>query len=116
MNITVRTRTVNMKAWVNTYPMSNRNSCDFCLSAPVLKGYQCDSFSLNGVPLFSGGSSVWMACSECAELVDAEQWSTLADRAYGGFAQSHEVARHEESQVRIELSKVIAQFAVHRKR
>ena len=97
--------------------MSNRNSCDFCLSAPVLKGYQCDSFSLNGVPLFGGSSSLWMACSECAELVDAEQWSTLADRAYRGFvAQRHEVAGHEESQMRIELSEVIAQFAVHRKR
>ena len=96
--------------------MSNRGSCDFCLATPILKGYQCDSFSLNGVPLFGGCSSVWMACSNCAELVDAEEWSRLADRVYQLFARSHGVSRHEEPQIRIELSEVITQFAVHRKR
>lgn len=96
--------------------MSNRNSCDFCLAAFVLKGYHCDSFSVNGVPLSGGSSNVWMACRECAELVDGEEWSILADRVYRRFVETHGVARVEESQLRTELSEVIMQFAMHRKR
>ena len=98
------------------YLMNNGDSCDFCRATLILKVYQCDGFSLNGVPFFGSSSSAWTACSECSDLVDAEKWPELADRAYRFFLRSHGGVGYEESSIRADLSQVVMQFAVHRKR
>ena len=91
----------------------NRDSCDFCRTVPTVRGYACENFSLNGVPIFSQASGMWMACQICAELVNTEQWSALAERAYQNFAQKHGVAPHEANTVRAQFSDLVAQFAAH---
>lgn len=96
--------------------MTNGDSCDFCRSTPILKVYQCDVFALNGVPFFGSSSSAWLACSECADLVDGEEWPELEDRVYRFFSRSHGGVGYEESAIRADLSEVITQFAAHRKR
>ena len=57
------------------------DACDFCNTSPAFKGYQCENFEFSGLPLFRSGSGMWAACRKCSELVDAEKWSSLADRA-----------------------------------
>jgi hypothetical protein len=91
----------------------NRDSCDFCRTVPTFRGYSCENFSLNGVPIFSQPSGMWMACEICAELVNAGEWSALAERAYQSFAQKHGVAPHEANAVRAQFYDLVAQFAAH---
>jgi hypothetical protein len=73
----------------------------------------CENFSLNGVPIFSKSSGMWMACQRCAQLVDAGEWSALAERAYQSFAEAYGVAPHEADAVRAQFSDLVTQFATH---
>lgn len=56
---------------------------------------------------------MWMACQRCAELVNAGEWSALAERAYQSFAEAFEVAPHEAAAVRAQFSELVTQFVVH---
>jgi hypothetical protein len=91
----------------------NRDSCDFCRAMPTARGYACETFSLNGVPIFSQASGMWMTCQMCAELVNAGDWSALAERAYQSFAQKHGVAPQEADAVRAQFTDLVTQFAAH---
>jgi hypothetical protein len=56
---------------------------------------------------------MWMACQRCAQLVDAGEWSALAERAYQSFAEAYGVAPHEADAVRAQFSDLVTQFATH---
>jgi hypothetical protein len=71
------------------------DACDFCNTSPAFKGYQCENFEINGLPVFKNRSGMWTTCRKCSELVDAEKWSTLAERAVKQFVKRHTVPRHE---------------------
>jgi hypothetical protein len=87
------------------------DSCDFCRAVPTLRGYLCSNFSLNGIPVFSNASGMWMACQQCAELVNAGEWSALVERAYKSFAARYGVV--PVNAVRAQFSELVTQFAGH---
>jgi hypothetical protein len=92
---------------------ANHDSCDFCRAVPTLRGYPCNNFSLNGIPVFRNPSGTWMACERCAELVNNGEWSALVERAYQSFAEQHAVAPDDVNAVREQFSELVTQFAVH---
>jgi hypothetical protein len=92
------------------------DACDFCNTSPAFKGYQCENFEFGGLPVFSRGCGMWTTCRKCSELVDAEQWSSLADRAVGEFVKRHPGPNHEVPLLRVQFTEIIRLFATHRKR
>jgi hypothetical protein len=56
---------------------------------------------------------MWMTCHRCAELVDAGEWSALAERAYQSFADKHGVTPHEANAVRAQFYDLVSEFAAH---
>jgi hypothetical protein len=75
-----------------------------------------NNFEVSGIPVFKNGSGMWTACRKCSELVDAEKWSTLADRAVRKFVKRHVVPNHEVPVLWAQFTEVVKQFAEHRKR
>ena len=59
---------------------------------------------------------MWAACRKCSELVDAEHWSGLADRAVGEFVKRHPGPGHEVPLLLVQFTEIIRLFAKHRKR
>jgi hypothetical protein len=92
------------------------DACDFCNTSPAFKGYQCENFEFGGLPVFSSGSGMWTTCRKCSELVDAEQWSGLADRAVGEFVKRHPGPGHEVPLLLVQFTEIIRLFAKHRRR
>jgi len=72
--------------------MSDR-VCDFCNGVPTCE-YPCADFdSLAWLPDAIESTGPWLACSTCSFLIDAGDWSELADRALaviGKYNESHE--------------------------
>jgi hypothetical protein len=96
-----------------TVSEANRDSCDFCRSMPATRGYLCNNFSLNGVPVFRKASGTWMACQRCAELVNAGEWSALVERCYQSFAARHKVTTDDVNSVGSQFSELVTEFAAH---
>jgi hypothetical protein len=92
------------------------DASDFCNTSPAFKGYQCENFEFSGLPLFRSGSGMWAACRKCSELVDAEKWSSLADRAVRKFVKRNAVPRQEVPQLWVQFTEIVRLFAEHRKR
>ena len=92
------------------------DACDFCNTSPSFKGYQCENFEVSGLPVFRNGSGMWTTCRKCSELVVAEKWSSLADRAVRKFVKRHTVPRHEVAVLWEQFTEIIRLFAEHRKR
>lgn len=92
------------------------DACDFCNTSPAFKGYQCDNFAVGGLPVFTNGSGMWTTCRKCSELVDAEKWSALADRAVRKFIKRRTVPRHEVPVLWAQFTEIVRLFAEHRKR
>lgn len=92
------------------------DACDFCNTSPAFKGYQCENFEFSGFPIFKNGSGMWTTCRRCSELVDAEKWSTLAERAVRKFVKRHTVPRHEVPVLWAQFTEIVRLFAEHRKR
>jgi hypothetical protein len=88
----------------------------FCNTSPAFKGYQCENFEFSGLPLFRSGSGMWAACRKCSELVDAEKWSSLADRAVRKFVKGNAVPRQEVPKLWVQFTEIVRLFAEHRKR
>ena len=70
------------------------NACDFCNTCPAVRLYECWNFELNGLPVFRNGNGAFAACEKCSDLIDAERWSSLAERAFQKFMKHHAVPRH----------------------
>lgn len=92
------------------------DACDFCNTSPAFKGYQCDNFEFGGLPVFRSGSGTRTTCRKCSELVDAEKWLSLTDRAVGKFVKRHTVPRHEVRLLWLQFTEIVRLFAEHRKR
>ena len=92
------------------------DACDFCNTSPAFKGYQCEKFEFSGFPVFRSGSGLWAACRKCSELVDAEKWSSLADRAVRKFVKRNTVLRQEVPQLWAQFTEIVSLFAEHRRR
>jgi hypothetical protein len=92
------------------------DACDFCNTSPAFKGYQCENFEVSGFPVFPNGSGMWTTCRKCSELVDAEKWSTLAERAVRKFVKRHTVFRHEVPALWAQFTEIVRRFAEHRSR
>ena len=64
--------------------------CDFCSCRPVFKIYSCRNFLIPWTKTWAfqhesdGG---WAACRECTELIDANEWGKLSDRAFRVFLE-----------------------------
>jgi hypothetical protein len=56
---------------------------------------------------------MWMACRQCAEQVNAGEWSALVDRAYKSFEARCRVEPDEVNAVRAQFSELVTQFAAH---
>jgi hypothetical protein len=54
---------------------------------------------------------------KCSELLDAEKWSSLADRVVIKFVKRNSVPRQEEvPQLWVQCTEIVRLFAEHRKR
>lgn len=67
-------------------PRPGEERCDFCHARLPEWRYPCESFTVTfrGHPM-PGSTGAWLACQRCHELIQAEDWETLADRAVRGF-------------------------------
>ena len=55
--------------------------CDFCSSADPHWHYPAETFNANpGEPLPQISEGDWLACHECAALIQCNEWSKLARR------------------------------------
>jgi hypothetical protein len=91
------------------------NACDFCNHCPAVKIYPCGNFELHGLTVFRNGNGAFAACEQCAAFIDAEKWSSLAERAFQKFMKHHSVPRHSVIEVRVQFADLVRLFASHRK-
>ena len=59
---------------------------------------------------------MWAACRKCSELVDAEKWSSPANRAVRKFVKRNAVPRQEVPQLWVQFTEIVRLFAEHRRR
>lgn len=91
------------------------NACDFCNSCPAVKIYPCGNFELHGLMVFRNGNGGFAACQHCAEFIDADKWSNLAERAFQKFMKHHSVPRHSAIQVRVQFADLVRLFAANKR-
>ncbi len=85
--------------------------CDFCASVPVVKTYAAHPFVfMKSQPVEHHSDEGWSACKRCAELIDAEEWDKLTDRAVSLFKARHSIPRGDVPSVREQLRKIHAAF------
>jgi hypothetical protein len=82
--------------------------CDFCSMPSVSWQYPARSFdAMRGVCRSIGG---WYACETCHDLIEGENWTTLADRCVEHFCKQR---MQHKARPRLML-KVHRKFAKHR--
>jgi hypothetical protein len=99
---------------VSLVPMGG-NACDFCNTCPAVMVYPCANFELNGLPVFRKGNGAFAACEKCSEFVNAERWSSLAERAFQKFMRHHSVPRVDAIGVRVQFADLVRLFEAHRR-
>jgi hypothetical protein len=68
-------------------------SCDFCSQGPFVKAYACRSFvHLKGTPMAHARGEEWTACSDCAALIDQENWNALTERSVKSIARQYRIS------------------------
>jgi hypothetical protein len=90
--------------------------CDFCSSSNVYKSYACEDFVhdvLSAVEVCSEG--IWVACEECAKLIDADQWDELLSRAVRSMVKELGVTQLEATMLRERIGLIHQQFRSLRK-
>jgi hypothetical protein len=64
--------------------------CDFCSAPDPQREYKCANFEspepLKGLAASQGS---WLACDDCAELIDGEKWEELGNRQWESFARDN---------------------------
>lgn len=109
---------LTMQCWSPPYaslvPIGG-NACDFCNQCPAARLYPCGNFELNGLSVFTNGRGAFAACEHCAAFINAERWSSLAERAFQKFMKHHAVPRHSTIAVRIQFADLVRLFAAHKK-
>ena len=64
---------------VDLLPEPGAEVCDFCAAPDPIWVYPAREFSVTAYAWGSGGG--WTGCAPCAELIEREDWLTLAERA-----------------------------------
>ena len=78
--------------------------CDFCVQFPNAKGYTCRNFSYEDNFAFGEPLGVLLACQECSELIDLDDWDALTDRAFEAFLRRSKVHRTDGLRVRLRIT------------
>jgi hypothetical protein len=90
-------------------PFPGREVCDFCSEQPTIQIYPCKNFVIprSTTSVFQHESvGGWVACSRCAELIDAGRWAELTDRAFANFVKRHRVSRYAYFDVREQFREI----------
>lgn len=96
-------------------PVRGGEYCDFCTTEKVFKLYQCVNFVFNRMPVFRKGVGTWAACQRCAELVDADRWPELTERAFLKFAKRHgPISRRDANGLREQFRTIHQLFREHK--
>lgn len=95
--------------------LGDEYACDFCNACPAVRFYPCNNSPLNRARVFRYGSGDWATCGKCSELVDAAQWSKLAERSFQHFMKHRPVPHHSADAVRLQFSDLVRMFAAHMK-
>lgn len=90
-------------------------ACDFCNTCPAVQVYPCGNFELHGLPVFRNGDGAFAACEHCADFIDAELWSSLAERAFQKFMKHHSVPRVNAIAVRVQFADLLRLFAANKR-
>lgn len=78
--------------------------CDFCAAREIFRIYPVrDHYVAISQATSTEG---WAACLLCAELIDAEKWNVLAERALANFIRQHPEAKEN----RLELRQLIQEL------
>jgi hypothetical protein len=89
------------------------NRCDFCSMTVAAgdpgKDYLCEPFSIPG-PISVTMDGEWWACAPCAELIDADNWYALAQRA------AQQVAPEFRDRCLVQVRALHQEFAKHRRK
>jgi hypothetical protein len=56
----------------------------------------------------------FVARDHCAEFIDTERWSRLAERAFQKFMKRHSVPRNSAIGVRVQFADLVREFAAHK--
>jgi hypothetical protein len=94
--------------------MTERDICDFCSDPSPVRTFDAETFidaTLDPAAESRGG---WMACGPCAQMIDSEQWETLANRATDAFCRKYGVWV-QRADVRVHVLKTHALFRQHRR-
>ena len=92
---------------------SGGERCDFCNKSPVQRTYLCHNFLLHGVPVFRSEQGTWATCQNRAELVHAESWAALTERAVECYVKRQRVSRFDVSPVRQQFAALVREFSGH---
>lgn len=89
--------------------------CDFCSAPEPTREFPCRDFP-SPAPLEMLAASVgsWLTCTDCAELVDTEQWDKLGARSWDSFVAEHTVAPEEVPLLRAYQKALHERFREHR--
>jgi len=89
--------------------------CDFCLGQPVVKSFACRPFVMLETGQWEHISDTsWVACEECSELVDAERWLELSERALEQLVKQFAPAQNDIPAIRAKIRELHQIFRANR--
>ena len=89
--------------------------CDFCSDHNPVRVYAAADFTFqkeSALPQVSEGA--WSACQACAEMIDAENWPALTERALAALYKKFP-SRHERFLLRVVVEQLHDNFRRHRR-
>lgn len=114
---------------VTNEPEPGQEKCDFCSSRQKWTVYDCHDFEVMqfradtlhvaehgevefkpNVNWHSQSRGAWVACHECAKLIDAGQWKELLERALEHMIEIHPILKHHRAETRRKLNDLHQQF------
>jgi len=97
-------------------PQPGKEICDFCVSAPKFKVYACCNFVIPWTKrtVFEHEPiGEWAACHKCSEMIDADRWAELTERALRKFVKKHSVPGCDQQLVWEQLGQIHQLFREH---
>lgn len=97
---------------VNLY---DRPVCDFCSGPPAWR-YPAETFNANrGEPMLQISEGDWLACDECAALIQRKEWNALARRGLQTPMAKSAVGLLGEKKVLVMTRELHQKFRRHRR-
>ena len=79
-----------------------------------VKAYACYSFVyLKGTSLECHSAQEWIACGDCASLIDAQEWTALTRRAVTTLAKQYRLSGSEIPWFREQIDQLHIAFRRH---